>query len=471
MTRGRRGARSVVGLALLAGLATLVGCTGPRGSRAPTTLTLPQPTGGRPELLALISVAGLDAARYRGDAPAMPTLAALARDGAMADAVENVAPAAAYPAHATLVTGKRPAAHGIVADRRLGDHGVRRARYSHASLLRAPTLWQAAADARREVAALGWPTTVGAAIPMLLPETDGAGLGETWVDRLRGAATPQLLDLARAAGGASAAASEPGPARDAALVSVACRLAAAPNPPGLLLLHLEQTRAPIAADGPEAPATRASFASADAEIARLLGCLASAGRLASSAVVVVGDHGSIPVHTTVAPNVVLAAAGLLTPDSKSPNLLAWAALVRSNGGSAFVYAEREDDALLARRALDVEATRTGAFRVVPAAEMLAYGGDPAAWFGLEATPGYVFSDAARGRRLSPAAVRAAGGYLPDRPEMDVGFVAWGRGVRRGVRVPRMGLVDVAPTVAAILGFRLPEADGHVLVGLIEARGG
>ncbi len=455
-------------LAVLAALAAAIACTGP--GRSGTPLRLPQPGAGRPELLALVSVAGLDPSRYLGEEPSMPTLAALARAGVLAAAVESVAPAAEYPAHATIVTGRLPAGHGIVADHRLGDRGVRRALYSHASLLRAPTLWQAAGEAQRAVAALGWPTTVGAAIPMLLPDVDGDGADRAWIDRLRGAATPQVEKLAQEAGGAGAAAAEPGPGRDAVLVDVACQLAKAARPPGLLLLRLEQTRAPIAFAGPDAPETHAAFASADALLARLLGCLDASGRLASSAVVVVGDHGSIPVHTVVAPNAVLAAAGLLTPDPGSESLLGWAALSRSNGGSAFVYADGEDDALLARRALDLEATRTRGFHVVPAAQMLAEGADPAAWFGLEAEPGYAFSDAARGAVLVPAARRAAGGYLPDRTEMDVGFVAWGRGLRSGVRVPHMSLADVAPTLAVLLGVELAESDGRALVGLLEANG-
>jgi predicted AlkP superfamily pyrophosphatase or phosphodiesterase len=457
-------------LAALLGFGTASACAG-LGSREPA-LRLPAPLGrGRPEILAVVSIAGLVPARYRGEPPEMPTLAALAREGVAADGVVGVAPAAEYPAHATLVTGRLPAAHGIVADRRLGDHGVRRARYSHASLLRAPTLWQAAADAERGVAALGWPTTVGASIPFLLPDVDGPARGESWLESLRGAATPQALELARAAGGADAGAAAPGAARDAVLVEVACRLAAEPKPPALWLLRLAQTREATRRAGLDAPETRAAFAEADTRVARLLDCLEQAGRLATSAVVVVGDHGEIPVHTAVAPNAMLASAGLLTPDPRSGGLVSWSALARSNGGSAFVYAEDEDDALLARRALESGAARTGAFRIVPAAELLGRGADPAAWFGLEAEPGYAFHDAADGPELAPSAARAAGGYLPERAEMDAGFVAWGRGLRRGVRVPRMSQADVAPTLARLVGLELAEADGRALVGLLESPGG
>ena len=102
--------------------------------------TLPRTAGrvGFPEHVLFVSVAGLTPGGYRDDGvrpPVMPTLAALARAGAAADAVTTVAPAARYPAHATLVTGQLPAAHGIVADRLTGDRGVR----ARAVLAREPT--------------------------------------------------------------------------------------------------------------------------------------------------------------------------------------------------------------------------------------------------------------------------------------------------------------------------------------------
>ena len=140
---------------------------------------------------------------------------------------------------------------------------------------------------------------------------------------------------------------------------------------------------------------------------------------------------------------------------------------RSNGGSAFVYARDERSAVEARRVLEENARRTGAFRVVAASEMSRLGADPEAWFGLEAAPGYAFGDEALGPRVAAAAVRSAGGYLPGAAETDVGFVAWGRGIRQGVRVPRMSQTDVAPTLARLLGVSLPEPDGRVLVGLLE----
>ncbi len=53
---------------------------------------------------------------------------------------------------------------------------------------------------------------------------------------------------------------------------------------------------------------------------------------------------------------------------------------------------------------------------------------------------------------------------------EVGFVAWGAGIRPGVRVPKMSQVDVAPTAAALLGLRLPDADGATVVGILGLPG-
>jgi predicted AlkP superfamily pyrophosphatase or phosphodiesterase len=449
-----------------------IGCLGPSGRPAPAaSFELPALTGpaARPAYLVLVSISGLGPERYQDDhaAESMPALAALARAGVSADAVAGVTPALAYPAHATLATGELPAAHGITSDHLLGAQGVRAARFTHATSLRKPTLWQRATEAGLTVAALAWPTTVGAEIALRLPDLEPTRSGETWLGVLADAATPSLLALARGAGGDAPAANAPGPERDRVLVSVACSLLEAAAPPRLLLLRLSQTERPQLEFGPGSPEADAAFARVDAGLAQLIGCLGRGPGGASAALLVAGDHGFAPIHSVIAPNAVLAQAGLLTPVAGvDASVVRWSAIARSNGGSAFVYAQRERDAVLARSALTREAARTGGFRVVPAEELLSDGADPDAWFGLEGDPGFAFDNTALLPTLAPAALRGSGGYLPGRAGMDAGFVAWGRGLRTRVRIPQMQQADVAPTAAALLGVQLGEIAGHALVGAL-----
>jgi hypothetical protein len=98
--------------------------------------------------------------------------------------------------------------------------------------------------------------------------------------------------------------------------------------------------------------------------------------------------------------------------------------------------------------------------------MLRLGADPEAWFGLEAAAGFGFGDAARGPLIGPSAARGLAGRLQPGLEPSPAFLAFGRGFRRGVRVPDMSQLDVAPTLAAALGLRLEGAEGRALVGLL-----
>jgi hypothetical protein len=181
---------------------------------------------------------------------------------------------------------------------------------------------------------------------------------------------------------------------------------------------------------------------------------------------VVGDRALLPVHTAVRPNFIMAKAGLLSLES-SGAVESWSAVVRSNGGSAFVYARDDRSAVGARSALEAEAERSGAYRIVTAEEMIRRDADSEAWFGLEARRGFAFEDSARGPLLRPANRRSAGGYLEPGPKLGPGFVAYGRGVRRNLRLPEIDQLDIAPTVAKLRGLELPDARGRAFVGVLH----
>jgi hypothetical protein len=416
------------------------------------------PPQGRPARVVLVSVAGLTPAAALGhgdDAPEMPALRELARRGAVADAVATVAPASSYPAHTTLVTGRTPAAHGVPADRRLGRNGVRRALYSDASGVRGDTLWQLAAADGVRVASLDWPATVGAAIPLLIPDVVPTRRGETWQGLLTNTATPVLRAVVETR--AEPALGAPGPERDALLVDLACSALTSSPAPRLLLLRLRQTEPALRSGGPYGEAARAAFARVDAELKRIVACLSNRKPF-DATLVVVGDRVLLPVHTIIQPNTALAAAGL------SGGSEPWRAIARSNGGSAFVYAIDARAALLARRALEEQAGRTRAFHIVAADEMIRLGVDRDAWFGLEAEPGFAFGDAGTGPMLRPAPERAAAGQLG--AAAPPAFVAFGLGIRQGLRIPLLHQIDVAPTLAALLGVELSGAEGRPLVGLL-----
>jgi predicted AlkP superfamily pyrophosphatase or phosphodiesterase len=62
---------------------------------------------------------------------------------------------------------------------------------------------------------------------------------------------------------------------------------------------------------------------------------------------------------------------------------------------------------------------------------------------------------------------ATHGYDPLKPNYRTFFMASGAGIKKGVVIPSIRMIDEGPTMARLLGLDLPEADGKVLDEIIE----
>jgi hypothetical protein len=441
-----------------------------------------EPASGPPQLVVLVSIAGLTPHAYLesgGQRAPMPFLAERAGDGALAERVEAVAPAATLPTHATLLTGRLPSHHGVTGDLVLHGEGAALPTPLDGMAPHGATLLSVARSRGLKTAALGWPGSFGLPVDYFIAEEFPTAV-PGWPALLESSTTPALLEFAHRLGASNRAFAVAGFERDQALVGLACELLGSSTPPNLLLVGLSQSWRAVRDGGPASQGAQEGLAAADAQLRRLVGCVESSPAAHSAAIFVVGDHGAVDVHSMLEPNVTLAETGLLVANPADPSFATrWSAYVRPSGGAAFVYAKKEEDAILARNVLRDAATQTGAFRIVSADEMLRSGADPEAWFGLEATLGYQFGTATSGPLLHAAAQRGGAGYFPHQVVMSPGFVAFGAGVRPGVRIPRMREIDVAPTVAALLGLSLEDPaseksktpDGRPLVGMLNFAAG
>jgi hypothetical protein len=93
-------------------------------------------------------------------------------------------------------------------------------------------------------------------------------------------------------------------------------------------------------------------------------------------------------------------------------------------------------------------------------------------FALEARAGFYFSPLLRPEvsEPAPAGRRACHGYRPDREGYTSLLLAAGAGVRSGAELEEMSILDLGPTLAALLGLTLPEAEGRAR-GELLAEGG
>jgi hypothetical protein len=82
---------------------------------------------------------------------------------------------------------------------------------------------------------------------------------------------------------------------------------------------------------------------------------------------------------------------------------------------------------------------------------------------LYAKDGYAFKEGVAGGVITDSpGYLGTHGYPNSDPELDGIFIASGYGIQPGVKIPRMANLDVAPTVAELLGVKLPKPEGRVL---------
>jgi predicted AlkP superfamily pyrophosphatase or phosphodiesterase len=70
-------------------------------------------------------------------------------------------------------------------------------------------------------------------------------------------------------------------------------------------------------------------------------------------------------------------------------------------------------------------------------------------------------------KVPAVASPGAHGYVNTDPAMDAIFVVWGAGIKRGVRLGSIRNLDVAPTIASLLGIKMKDIQGRVLSEVLQ----
>jgi predicted AlkP superfamily pyrophosphatase or phosphodiesterase len=441
VTRGRL-------LAAVALLGALVGCA--MHAQGP----------GRARHVVIISIDGLRPEFYLDDAWAAPELRALLKAGSHARAAEGVFPTVTYPNHATIVTGVRPARHGVLSNTIPTPAGARGRWHEEVTDLRASPIWEWARAAGLTTAAVSWPVTAGARVDLLVPERDYYAQKEP-LERLRADSTPGIFE--RLAVTPKTEIFKDVVLWDAFLTEMVTAVIRQARP-NLLLVHLVQTDYFQHRVGREGAEPKAALARVDAHVGAMRRTLAEVGLADRSVIIVTGDHGFEDVRRFVHPNVLLAQAGLRGCPEPGDG---WRAIAYIAGGSAAILVNPPGDAETADAAEKaLRADAGGAYTIVSRVELDALGALPNAAFAIAAAPGFAMGSGCRGSLLVPGS-GGQHGYLPSHPRMPTGFIAAGAGVRAGVALERVRLVDIAPTAARLLGLATPEVEGRVLGEILE----
>jgi predicted AlkP superfamily pyrophosphatase or phosphodiesterase len=357
-------------------------------------------------------------------------LARMQREGARAERLVPVFPSSTFPGHVSLATGTWPDHHGIVDnqffDRERGDFRMG----NDASWIDAEPLWSAAERQGVPAAVYFW---VGS-------ETDWHG--QRVHERVApfDGSVPEHEKVTRILGWLA----EDGPAR-----------------PRLVMSwwhgadHVGHER------GPDAAGVAAALREQDAELGTLLAALDARGAWRDTTLLVVSDHGmtnvtrEVPLRTTlarvgvrarVAGGATVAHLFLADPSQRERAETALAPLA----GIHVYRRESLPDSLRIRHP-----TRTGDLVVV-------------ADLGVALVESPLSERLLRGIGSVFGWSRGMHGYAPEEPDMGGILFALGRGVPAARSLGVVRMVDVAPTVARLLGIEPPAgSEGRPIAGIGE----
>lgn len=383
--------------------------------------------------------------------------------------VKSVFPTFTYPCHQSIITGTRPATHGIVNNGMFDPTGKHLGAWHWFANRKVKTLWQAAKEGGYCSASVAFPTSVGAKGDYIAPEFwwDGSELDSIFIDMVscpQGLISEMEADIGRYAGGLDL--SDGGDAQRGAAALWMLQNKLAPQidqKPFFLSAYFASFDESAHQYGVYSREAARSLEKIDAMLGRLI---EEAERITQGDLVVcvVSDHGTLDNHYNISPNVLLHQAGLIELDPEG-NVTSWKAWSQRAGGTAEVrMADPRDEAtrrtlagIMKRLAEDPD---SGILEVVDREGARARGGFPDAEYVLVAKKGYELRDDVTGdycrTRLTQ---KAQHGYSENFPEMRASFMLWGKGVRPGSDPGEFELIDIAPTLAAMMGVSLPDAEG------------
>jgi predicted AlkP superfamily pyrophosphatase or phosphodiesterase len=229
--------------------------------------------------------------------------------------------------------------------------------------------------------------------------------------------------------------------------------------PNLMLLHFLSLDSVHHGFGPKSLAATSAIAFLDSCVEKVVAAVHEAGMDDRTTFLVVADHGFKGYTKEIRPAIALAAADL-----------AGKVHVVAEGGTAMVYLDQAQAAELLPKVTHVLQGVEGVDKVIGVDGFAALGlpvpsKDPQmSQLLLTAKDGYSFSGATGGPvTAAMPQLRGSHGYLNSDPDMDALFIASGYGVRAGVALPaRISNLDVAPSIAKLLGVPLPSAKGKPL---------
>lgn len=431
-------------------------------------LSLSLPALAQPsERVILISIDGFAAYHLTNQELELPNIRRLIRDGVWAASSETVFPSVTHPSHTSILTGVEPRIHGVLSnglvDRETGErfHPTNKRRKE---IVMAPTLFDAAKAKGLVTASFFWPETrEDPSIDFNIAEVfdpnrkaDISAVDPAVLEELREAGVP--IDLYFKWYG-----SDRMMAADRILAESAA-YALEQHKPGLLTIHFLVTDEQQHEHGPHHYLAQTALTHTDAAVGLLMETVERLGLKETTTFIVAADHGFHSVYHKMNVRPAFERAGVV--DKLEMGGYGWTLSIRKKNS----FRDAEDLPKLEQAFAELTKLPNIA-RIVRPEDMHGLG-----------LPRFEESKYVRGQYMVlpdidtfltvephesmervPLEKPSHGhGYLPTNPRMYTSLVLSGAGIERGVTIGHVRNLDIAPTVARLLGLDMRNVSGRVL---------
>ena len=400
----------------------------------------------------------------------LPNFGKLWKRGAKCAHVRSVYPSITYPAHVSIVTGKKPVNHGVINNTLLQPMRPSPDWMWQRKYVKGTTLYDEAMKKGWKVASLLWPVTAKSRITYNLPEVlaNRPWENQIMVSALNGSPLYEL-ELNKKFGSLRDGVHQP--ALDNFVHASALHTIAKYNPE-MVLIHFTDVDTNRHIYGLDHEKVTEAMMRHDKRLGELMDMLEATGDMDKTTVVILGDHCQFDTERVVYLNFLLKQEGFLEADGDK--ITDYIYISKNCDGCTYIYenpkrraTEEEFEKLTNLLEKCKEDPLYGIDRIFTGKEAGALGADDTCVFLVEAKAPVFYLDYCHTltesvSEMKKGKMRGTHGYLPDKPDYETFFMAFGYGIREGVEVPSMNLYDEGPTLAKIIDVMLPDTDGKCI---------
>ncbi len=396
----------------------------------------------------------------------LPNLSKLIKNGAFTTKLKSVYPTLTYVVHTTMVTGVYPKKHHVYHNNPLQpfvrDKDQRW--FWYRSDIKAPAIYDKLKEYKMTSAGLLWPVSGKASIHYNIPEIRAIGKENQALKVLRNGSPFFSISMEKKFGRFRKGIKQPYLDDFTTMCAVDTIKRKKPN---LLLVHLIDLDDAKHDYGTNSAEVDQAIIRMDKRLGDIIGAVQEAGTMEDTTFLVVGDHGQINVRYKVKLNQLLKAEGLIYEEKGE---MEWRAYLQSAGGAAYLHI-RENDVEAEKLALSIlrKVEKEGSYgieKIYNRNEMDELHADTSYNYMLEAKSGYYFVDDLEGPTIvdleEGGKKYATHGFSPDKPNYRCNLIVSGEKVKKEYQMGEIEMVDLAPTMAKILGIEFTNCDGRSL---------